>query len=169
MITETKNLIQLTQRKASATFAAVVALVAALMLVLTGCSGGKETVTSYQLEQQGTITKLTFYATGDKVDRQTTETILNYEEVGFANKDEAEEYLAPVMEEFDQDIAGFSHSIEYGETEAVEKLEVNYAEADLDQISQLTGSQFDGDAQANGVSLEKTVEMLEARGFEKVE
>ncbi len=110
----------------------------------------------------------TYYAVGDEVTRQTTKNVMPYEVLGVTTADEARPILDPMVAEF-QGIPGLEHSLEYGDTEAVETLTVDYAVADLQTISELTGSTFSGDTSEGAkVSLQQSLEMLEGQGFTRV-
>ena len=124
-----------------------------------------ETTVVMNNEVNGVNMTFTYYADGDDVIRQTTRNVMPYEVLGVTTADEAKAALDPLVGEF-QGVPGLEHSMEYGETEAVETLTVNYKEADLAQISQLTGSTFSGDTSAGAkVSLQRSIEMLEGEGF----
>lgn len=110
----------------------------------------------------------TYYADGDTVIRQTTRNVMPYSAIGVSTADEAKNILDPIIVEF-QGVPGLEHSMEYGETGAVETLTVDYSKADPAQISELTGSTFSGDTSAGAkVSLQRSIEMLEGQGFTRV-
>lgn len=164
------------QRRTGAPIAAIIAVLALLVLALSGCSVVKgaasaaspETKTSYNIDQGAANITVTFYAKGDKVMRQTTHSTLNYAKMGYPDKESAKAALDPIVAEF-QGVKGLTHSMQYKETEAIEDLEVDYSKADIAQVSKLTGSEFSGGSAQKGVSLKKTIEGLEAAGFTKVE
>lgn len=151
--------------------AVFIAMIALLALALSGCGilgGGAETVTSYTKTQNGANVTLTFHATGDKVTKQSTHSVLNYAQSGLKDKETAKAYFDPIITQF-QNVKGLTHSMTYGETEAIEDLEVDYSKADIEEVSKLMGSSFEGGSKQKGVSLKKTVEGLEANGFTKVD
>ncbi len=147
----------------------LLALLSALMLSLAACGGDKEeTATTLTNNLNGVEMTFTYYAVGDDVTRQTTKNVMPYEVLGVTTADEARPILDPMVTEY-QGVPGLEHSLEYGDTEVVETLTVDYNEADLSKISQLTGSTFSGDTSEGAkVSLEKSIEMLENQGFTKV-
>lgn len=163
------SLVQSTSPRRAGVRVALVAIVALLALVLSGCSlgGGAETETSYTKTQNGATVTMTFYAKGDTVTKQTTHSVLKYGESGLKDKDAAKAYFDPIIEQF-QNVKGLTHSMQYTDTEVIEDLTVDYSEADISEISKLIGSQFEGGSKQKGVSLKKTVEGLEAGGFTKV-
>ncbi|MFD1337253.1 YehR family lipoprotein [Oceanobacillus iheyensis] len=139
--------------------------IAVTMFVLAAC-GSEETVT-YQAEENGISITLTYTAEGDNVVKQVSESEIEYSALGVTTKEEAEELLAPLVEEY-QNINGLTHEIDYQDDKVVEKVTVDYNEADASEIAELEGSMFEGDP-TEGISLEKSIELIESQGFEKVE
>lgn len=127
---------------------------------------GENTVT-LQLEQAGVIVKLTYKADGDMVYEQTADNEMLYSAIGVTTPEEAEEIMADVTAEY-QEVEGVTHNIEYLEDKMVESLTVNFEEADLNEVGQLTGSEFEGNV-SNGISLQQSVQMLLDQGYEIVE
>ena len=60
---------------------------------------------------------------------------------------------------------GLDYSLEYSDSEAIESLTINYDELDYDSAKQLPGVNFEGDTD-NGISMERTEEMLLDQGYE---
>lgn len=142
-----------------------------LMLGITGMTTGcyaytKTKTETYVLKDGDILTKMTFTAKGDKVIAQTTETNLPYSAIGVSSKEEAKEMFDVMVKEF-QGKEGISESIKYEEDRLTEKLKIDYEKADLEEVADLPGSQFDESARKNGVSLKKTVKMLEEKGAVK--
>lgn len=127
---------------------------------------GENTVT-LQLEKNGVIVKLTYQADGDMVYEQTANNEMPYSVLGVSTPEEAEEAMASYAADF-QDVEGVTHNFEYLDDKAVETLTVKYDEADVNEVSQLTGSEFEGDL-SGGVSLQQSVQMLQSQGYEIVE
>lgn len=158
-----------TQTSTPTRFAKLGALAVAAALTLTACGGGgAQTETTLSMEQGGVKTTMTYFAEGDTVVKQTTENTLNYESAGFGDRETAEEQVGQLSEQF-EGIAGLNHSVEYKKNELVETLTVDYTKADIAEVSQLTGSTFDGDAKnAEKVSLKQSVDALKELGFTEV-
>ncbi|MFS0750008.1 YehR family lipoprotein [Oceanobacillus sp. 1P07AA] len=135
------------------------------MFTLVACNS-EETVT-YQTEEQGISITLTYTAEDDKVVKQVSESEIEYRALGVTTKEEAEELLAPLVEDY-QNIDGLTHEIEYQDDKVIEKVTVDYNEADAQEIAELEGSMFEGDP-SEGISLEKSIELIESQGFEEVE
>ncbi|MHA6253117.1 YehR family lipoprotein [Oceanobacillus sp. CAU 1775] len=136
--------------------------------ILVACgSGGEETTTVMRAEQNGVIIEITLEAEGDEVVKQTADNIITYEALGVSNAEEAEAQLGEIVAGFNE-VEGVTHSIDYQEGQAIETLAVNYEEADLEEVAQLEGSTFE-DTDADYISLEKTIEMLQGQGFGIVE
>lgn len=187
---------QLTQQGTVAKATKFIALSAVLLFALTACSiGGTpagsetgsnsgsssdsakgsddsstgETRVSYTKAEGGVQTTLTYYAKGDEVTKQTTESIINYAEAGLGDRAQAEATFAPIVETF-QGVKGLEHSIEYSDTAAHETLTVDYAKADLAEVAALTGSTFEGDASSGSkVSLAQSIAFLKSNGFTEVQ
>lgn len=158
-------------RQGSAITRAVTVFFSALLLLamLAACTaGGGETQTSYSLSQNRTESTVTFYATGDKVTKQSVENTIDYEDSGLTDKETAESTLGPLVGQF-QGIEGVEHSIEYGDTSAVETMTVDYSVANLQEVSELLGSSYSDTDNASAVSLKKSIELLEKSGYTKVE
>lgn len=143
-------------------------LAIALALVLAACGSKDLEETVFESEQMGIQSTITYFHDGDKVKKQTAENIVPYEVIGVTEKEDAQAIFDPEAEKF-QDVDGIKHEIEYTDTEAIEKLEVDYADLDFDKANDLPGMTFDGDAKENGVSLEKSSEMLKNQGFTEKE
>lgn len=137
-----------------------------LMVVLVGC-GRKETETVYSLSMNGVDITITYYAKGDIVTKQTTYSTIPYSAVGATTIEEAKLVFDPMVQTY-QGIEGVEESIEYKEDHAIETLVVDYSKADLEQVSKLSGSEFEGDTSGK-VSLKKSIKLLEDSGFTKVE
>lgn len=126
-----------------------------------------ENVVTLELEQNGVTMKLTYKADGDKVFEQTADNEMPYASLGVTTAEEAEEVLAPVVLAY-QETEGVTHSMDYQEDRAFESLTINYDEADINEVSALTGSTFEGDL-SEGISLKRSVDLLLEQGFQIVE
>ncbi len=161
-------MIQATQRPSIAHVAkaAAVLLLAILALALTACSGSKEaTQAVFTKEQDGVAMTLTYYAEGDDVVKQSTVNVVDYKEAGIADADEARDIFEPLIKDF-EGVTGLEHKMEYGETEAVETMTVDYTKADLSEIAGLTGSSFTGSTDKGAkLSMEGSRQMLLKQGF----
>lgn len=126
-----------------------------------------ENVVTLGLEQNGVTMKLTYKADGDKVFEQTADNEMPYASLGVATAEEAEEALAPVVLAY-QETEGVTHSMDYQEDRVFESLTINYDEADINEVSALTGSTFEGDL-SEGISLKRSVDLLLEQGFQIIE
>ncbi len=129
---------------------------------------GEEQSNTYVLEEEGTYNELVYYYVGDEVTRQTSVTEMDYAAIGVTNEEEARELLDEFAQEY-TDTEGVEHNIEYGEDGYVETIEVNYDEADLSEVSNLEGAEFEGEETANFVSMERSEQQLLNSGYELVE
>lgn len=138
-----------------------------LVIFLTACSGDEEATRTFELEHDGIMTTMVYKFKEDKVIMQTTKNIIQYDLVGFASKDEAKEIFAPMIEQF-QNIDGLTHKLEYDDSKAVETLAVDYEVVNFDEIVNLPGMTFSEDPKDKGISMKKSVEILESQGFVEV-
>ena len=101
-------------RKAWALF-----LFAAVMIVLTACGSNEETRT-FEMSDQGIESTLVYTHDDDKVISQSTENIINYEELGM-DKAQAEEMFGSMAEQY-EGLSGVEHSFEFGDETSVNNL-----------------------------------------------
>lgn len=167
-----------------AIIAGVVALVVsavALVLVLqknpdggeTGKTDGEtsvdksDTVVAYERNESGAVIRLTYYAKGDKVYKQTARNVIPYEALGVNSKEEAKELLEEIMDST-REIKGYEDVFEYQDDAVIETVSIDYNVVNLDEVKDLIGAYFEGDVE-NGISLSKSAKWLEEAGFSKVE
>ena len=142
----------------------------AAMVGLMAC-GSEETVT-YKGEQFGVSSEVTYVAKGDEVTKQTIKSDMPYSMLGVESKEEAEETLDDLfrseLEAFN-DIEGVEIDLKYEDDKIAQTIAIDYSVADLEEIKSLPGADLEGPKDADYVSLEKSVKLLENEGFEKVE
>ena len=137
-------------------------------LFLVSCGKSAEESTTYENNAiTGVKATLTYYHKGDKVIRQTSKNIINYEETGLENKDAAEEAMKSVGIDMYKDIEGIEHSIKYEEKEAIEEITVDYDKLDYNKAKTVPGIDVSGDTK-KGVSLKASEKLLEANGYTKI-
>lgn len=137
------------------------------ILFLAACGNGTSTSEeskTFTMAQNGVSMELVFHYDGDKVTSQTANNVMPYEAIGATTKEEAQELLDPIAEQYQQ-VQGLDYSLEYSDSEATESLTINYDELDYDAAKQLPGVSFEGDTD-NGISMERTEEMLLDQGYE---
>ena len=139
-------------------------VLAILAAIMTAC--GSEETRTFEMEETGTKSTITYTYSGDEVSKQTAENIVNYEELGIEKAD-AEEIIKTVAEQY-KDIDGVEYSVEYGDEEAVENIEINYEELDYEKAQKTEGIMLQGDPE-KGISMEKSAEMIEEQGYTEVE
>ena len=147
---------------------ALLCLIAILTIVLGACGSGTDTVT-LELEQDGIYSEVIYTHTGDdkKVSKQSTKNVIDYEALGLSSKEEAEEALNEMVGQY-KGVDGLEHTITFDDDTLTEELIVDYEKADIDEISELPGSNFEGDYE-DGIYLDASVKALEAQGFEVVD
>lgn len=141
----------------------MITLLAVFAILLVACGAKKEESKTFVLDNGVVNTELTYYYVGDKVTKQTTKTILKYGQPGIENKEAVMKKMEPIAAKY-KEIKGLEHKIEYGETEVIEELSMDYSQVDYEQLKGLEGMAFAGDPQ-NGISMKKSEEMLLAGGF----
>ena len=142
-----------------------ITLTTLMLFVLSGC-GEKEQSKTFNWTDGKTEISLTYYYKDDVVTRQSAKNKINYAAMGIANKEQAMQRLGPISEKY-KAIKGVTESIDYQDTYATETLDVDYSKADRDALQQMQGSAFTGDAKG-GVSMSKSQQLLESRGFKEV-
>ena len=150
----------------AAIIGAVVAVVAGIILIFVA-QANKEQIVTYEYEENGVTLSLTFYAKGDRVYKQTTRNIVPYSSLGVKTEAEAREIVDDMLGS-SKNINGYSDTVEYEKDHIIETVVVDYDVVSIDEVKDLVGAYFDGDA-SNGVSLSKTAKLLEESGFKKVE
>src|SRR5699024_5118763 len=103
-------------------------VLAILTALMTAC--GCEETRTFEMEETGTTSTITYTYSGDEVSKQTAENIVNYEELGIEKAD-AEEIIKTVAAQY-KDIDSVKFSVEYGDEGAVENFEINYEELDYE-------------------------------------
>lgn len=142
----------------------IIALIS--LIVLAACGSSEETV-SYQAEEEGVKITLTYTAEDDTVTEQTSENEIEYAALGLTDKEQAEEIFNPVVEQY-QNVDGITHEIDYQDDKVVESVSVDLTTVDMDELTALEGAMFEP-GENDEISLERSVEMIESQGFEKVE
>ncbi|UTX52451.1 DUF1307 domain-containing protein [Leucobacter aridicollis] len=151
----------------------VAAVIVAAALALTGCSGGDDTTgetteTTLTRSVEGAELTVTYVADGDKVTKQTTKNVVNYEASGIADRAAAEESVAPLAEQY-KGIKGVEHSIDFGDDELTETVTLTYADLDLEKLASVTGGDpGENPEEARDVSLKEAVKTLTDSGFTEV-
>ena len=142
-----------------------ITLTTLMLFVLSGC-GEKEQSKTFNWTDGKTEISLTYYYKDDVVTRQSANNKINYAALGIANKQQAMQRLRPLSEKY-QAIKGATECTDYQDTYATETLDVDYSKADRDALQQMQGSAITGDAK-DGVSMSKSQQLLESRGFKEV-
>lgn len=134
------------------------------VLFFASCSSGaKEEIKTFTMDQNGVSMELVFTYEGDKVKTQTANNVMPYSAIGVTTKEEAQTVLDPIAEQYQQ-VKGLDYSLDYTDSEATESLKINYDELDYDSAKQLPGVSFEGNTE-NGISMERTEEMLLDQGY----
>lgn len=139
--------------------------VMSVMLILTAC-GSTETKT-FVYEEEGLTSEMVFTYSGDTVEEEVSTTTLEYEALGIRDQADAEEMLGDFALDIEE-VEGVTYSFDYGESEAVETIEIDYTAVDLNDLRD-AGIEIQGDEEANEISMEQTEENLIDEGYEVTE
>ncbi|KRL00487.1 DUF1307 domain-containing protein [Liquorilactobacillus capillatus] len=142
-------------------------LVLILTFLLAACSLLPEKQVHYQRFNNGTDTRLTYYARQDKVTRQETKNTILYSALGAVDKESAQQVLDPISKKF-QGIKGLSQKITYKKTYAEEKLTIDYSKVNLDDVRHLPGMRYTSGTESNNISLKKSETLVKRHNFVKV-
>lgn len=135
-----------------------------LVLVLSACGKGEVLTKSYEKEENGASIVITYKYQGDIVNVQSTDSKIPFSALGVTTKEEAEELLNPMVEQY-KGVKGVTHKITYSDSEAVESLSVNYEEADFKELNAKLGTNFPESSKNAKVSLKKSEDDLKLSGY----
>lgn len=144
-----------------------------LLFALVGCAGGTtatatETAT-FEKEESGTTIRLVYTYQGDKILSQTSEVTYPYSMFGVTTKEEAETLVGSTLDTSAYEgVTGLTHSIEYTDTDVVEKSTFDFENINVDEVNALPGMTLEYDP-TTGASMKTTEEALISAGYTKVE
>ena len=138
-----------------------------LTLFLVACGNDSANTRNFELKQGGVVSTVKYTVEGDKVMKQSAENVINYEAAGFPSKEVAKQQIDPISEQF-QNIEGLTQSIEYEDTQAIERMTVDYQTVDFDEIKELPGMNFDEGVKEKGVSMKESAKLLEEAGYKEI-
>jgi len=136
--------------------------IVALLLMFSAC-GAKEGSRTFIHEEGGINSELEYVYKGDKVTQVNVITEMDYEVLGYNDKEEAEEDLSDFMELY-QGIDGMTQEMEFAENKLIEQLSVNYNEVDLSDTEGIPGLEGVEDGKS-GISMKKTADQLIDSGY----
>lgn len=136
-------------------------------LFLAGCNTQSESTRTFKLDEGGIKITMVYTYKGDKVIRQTAENIIQYDLAGISSKEELQGLLDPIVKQF-QNVKGLTHNIVYSDSKAIEKLEINYEIANLKEIIELPGMDFEAEGDFEFISMKKSAAMLINNGYIEV-
>lgn len=154
------------QKKIIATIVGAIVAIAVIVVSILAINSNNEQIVTLQSEKNGATITMTYYAKGDRVYKQTSESLIPYSSLGVRTEAEAREMFGDLLDAT-KDIDGYSDTLDYKDDHVVEVVIVDYDVVDIDKIKNLLGNYYSGDA-SNGISLSKSVEWLEQSGFKKV-
>ncbi|MBP1046578.1 YehR family protein [Enterococcus sp. BWM-S5] len=122
--------------------------------------------TVFEANVNGVETEMTYTHKGDKVVKQETHSVIQYESLGVSSKEEAEEMFSFVAEEYDID--GVTYEVDYQEEEMTESVTVDYEKADIQEVMSLMGTLNDQEEEGQKVkyiSMKQSKELLLEQGY----
>lgn len=143
-------------------------IMAFALLFVAGCSSSTssevktESKTFVKTIEPGIVSELEYFYQGDKVVKQTTFTIISYEEANIT-EEAFKQAVEPLAKQY-EGVTGLTHKIEYLSDKAIESLAVDYATIDIQQASKIPGFSIT-DPNAKEVSMKASEEMLKKEGF----
>lgn len=143
-------------------------IIIVVTLLLAGCNAKSESTRTFILDEGGIKVTMVYTYKGDQVIKQSAENIIQYDLAGISSKEELQGLLDPIVKQY-QNVKGLTHTIVYSDTEAIEELEINYETANLKEIIELPGMDFEAEGDFEFISMKKSAEMLISNGFIEVE
>ncbi|PID83028.1 MAG: hypothetical protein CSB15_00130 [Clostridiales bacterium] len=146
-------------------------IIAMVALLITSCSSKKDTdkkLKTFVLKQPGIEMKIEYFGKDDTAFKQTIESKIVYDK--FPAKGEALEKLKKEIKKISdqyKNLKGVEYKINFAKEGITEKTTMNYRKVEFEKIKKIPGMMFTEDP-VNGVSLKKTIPMLEKQGFKEV-
>lgn len=145
---------------------AVYMLIALVTLFLAAC-GDKVSERTFEAEENGVKVTTTYEHKGDEVLKQKTKSIISYETIGVTSEEEAKQ----IMEMFSagyEGIDGVDYKLKYSDSDVTEHITIDYESMDLEKAKEIPELNISGDV-SEGISMEKTAELMEEQGLKEVE
>src|SRR5690625_3564593 len=140
----------------------ILLFIVALLLMFSAC-GAKEGSRIFVHEEGGINNEIEYIYKGDKVTQVNVITEMDYDVLGYNDKEEAEEDLSDFME-FYQGKDGMTQEMEFDEDKLIDVLSVNYNEVELSDTEGIPGLEGVVDGK-NGISMKKTADQLIDSGY----
>lgn len=144
-----------------------VVLIAFLMLI---AHHKEQKVTFKKEEVDGVQVSLTYYAKGDAVLKQTSETLIPYSSVVGEMVEKSKEL--DIVKEMLGDrtrhyrkVKGVKYHLEYGDDAVIEKVEIDFAKVNLEAVHGFRGVAINGES--SKISLKWAIKLLEVQGYKE--
>ncbi len=138
-----------------------------ILLIIASYDRNKEKEETYQWTQLGIEKTITFFAKGDKVMKVIAVKRIPYTSLEVTTKDDAKKVLEAETQKV-KTLEGVEVDIIYKNDVAIETISVNYEKMERRKIGEaIEGVMVFGDEE-NGVSLKKSIRLLEVVGYKKV-
>ncbi|MFV0396171.1 MAG: DUF1307 domain-containing protein [Coprobacillaceae bacterium] len=140
----------------------------AVLLLLTGCFGGKETTTVCKMENDYGTTEATYEAKGDEVTEYTIVAVEDYNDYidtsVYSDADIKEMYEDEYADDY-EGLDGVDFKVEVKDGVMTRTLTVNYSKADMDELVAEGLVEASNGNDVDYVSLDLGIEDLEKQGF----
>lgn len=130
--------------------------------MLSACTAS--TVRTFEADQNGVKLRYIYKHEANKVTELTVENSLSYSVLNVTTKEEAKQIIAPLAKAF-QNIDGIHQSIEYRDTEAIERLKIDLTVANYDDIKHLLGITSNT---AKDIGMRESATLLKEKGFTEI-
>ncbi len=143
-----------------------VLLALSLIFTLVACGGSVQTKT-FVASKNGVDLEVTYTFSGDRVLKQTANNKIPYSALGVTTKEEAKAILDPISQQY-QGIEGLEEKLDYGETQAIETLTIDYEKVDFEKLTtgEIPGVMIDeAAAKAKKISMKESEKLLLESGF----
>lgn len=141
-----------------------IAVFALLGLLLVGCSSSKEKTTVCKGDlSTGQSSEYTIESKGDKMTLLKSQNKMDTSDLGAT-----EEQINAIMEQASKmydGVKGVKYESKLENSMLIETIEINYKEADLDELEDLGLLQFEDSGKIKYVSLDETVKSLEKDSY----
>ena len=139
----------------------LIAVFCTTLFVLLGC--GKEETSSFELNQNGVNSVLTYYYNNDLVTKQTATNTYDLKKLG-VTEEEAKQQIEAVNNKYTA-IDGVTASIESKDGTLIQSLTVDYAKAKISELRKAFPQEFTGDG--DKISFKASKEALLQAGYKE--
>lgn len=138
-------------------------LMLTVIVVLAACGKGETLTKTFEREENGTSSSLTYKYQNDIVIEQTSRSVTKFGDLGLS-KEEVEKKVEPLVNQF-KNIKGLTYDLDIKDTEMIESIELDYSKADISELRGLPGMSFDTNEDVTKISMKRSEELLKSQGY----